>query len=475
MGKVCLLNEPALPGPVDPRTFSPRLRRPRSLPTPRPAFLQLQLSPGPAQTPDVHPLLGLSRRHWLATTAAILPPLLATACRSRTPAAVAAQRKTARLFFVSAGKTWVVHADGSGLRSLDFDVPNQATWQPSDFFPDGHRVVMLSMEPRRDGPGRPFEEYYTQTPTHLWAHDLDRGTLEELATRDRLAVFYTPALLLQNGRILVQVVRNKVGQIFSMNLDGSDAREFTKAGEGLPYGLSLSPDGRRVAFHLASPAGYQIWTSNSDGGERQLVAANPEHLYFGPNWSPDGEWLVYQSCHYRQDPGHDWSDLCLSRPNGTEQRTLTNGQTCWFAATYGRPGQRGGGSNVPVWTRDQAILFPRRLPDSKVPWEYQSNRPDTDHFNREYRPELARGGTEICRLDPRNGSITSLTRPGPGVWDFRGSQSSDGRWIVFCRAETGGVPSVWVMNSDGSRPQRIASGPDDVGADHPRWVPVTRR
>jgi TolB protein len=47
--------------------------------------------------------------------------------------------------------------------------------------------------------------------------------------------------------------REIVGQIFSMNLDGTGAREFTRAGEGLPYGLSLSPDGRRVAFHLAGP------------------------------------------------------------------------------------------------------------------------------------------------------------------------------------------------------------------------------
>ena len=37
------------------------------------------------------------------------------------------------------------------------------------------------------------------------------------------------ALLVSDERILVQVVRNKVGQIFSMNLDGADAREFTRA------------------------------------------------------------------------------------------------------------------------------------------------------------------------------------------------------------------------------------------------------
>ena len=168
-------------------------------------------------------------------------------CQTTAGGSPSRSRRSARFFFVSQGKTALINADGTNLRYLEFDVPNQATWQPTDFFSDGHRVLFLSMEPRRDGPGRPFEEYYTQTPTHLWIHDLDSGSLKEIATRDRLAPFETPQLLLNNERMLVQVVRNKVGQTFSMNLDGSDAREFTRAGEGLPYGVSLSPDKRRVA------------------------------------------------------------------------------------------------------------------------------------------------------------------------------------------------------------------------------------
>ncbi len=248
-----------------------------------------------------------------------------------------------RFFFTSQGRTGVMNADGTGLRYFDFKVPNQVTWQPGGFLSDGRRVIFLSMEARRDGPGRSFEEYYTQTPTHLWLHDLDSGSLTEIATRERMAVFYTPALVVTDQRILVQVVRNKVGQIFSMNLDGTDAREFTRAGEGLPYGLAASPDGSRVSFHLASHQGYQIWTSDTEGGDRVKVAAHPDHLYFGTGWSPDGKWVVYQDCRYKEDPGHDWSDLCIGRADGSEHRVLTEGQSLWFAATYGNALTRGGG------------------------------------------------------------------------------------------------------------------------------------
>jgi Tol biopolymer transport system component len=393
-------------------------------------------------------------------------------CRSLHGPVSANKSKLSRFFFTSQGKTALMNSDGTGLRYLEFDVPNQASWQPGGFFADGQRILLLSMEPRRDGPGRPFSEYYTQTPTHIWIYNLDSGALEEVATRERMAVFYTPALLLSDDRMLVQVVRNQVGQIFSMNLDGTKAREFTGEKEGFPYGLSLSPDAKRVAYHLAASGGYQIWTSDLEGGQKVCVAAESGHIYFGPAWSPDGQWLAYQDCRPAQDPGHDWSDIRLSRPDGSEHRMLTQDQSMWFGATYGDPETRGGGSNIVGWTRDHAILFPRRIAGSKVAWEYQSQRPDTDHFNRDYKPELARGGTEICRLRAGDGLVERLTRSEPPVWDFRASESPDGKQIVFCRAATGGAPAIWVMRADGSDARELTKGLNDHGADHPRWLPA---
>ena len=137
------------------------------------------------------------------------------------------------LLFTSQGKSARINVDGSGLKYFDFPVPNQATWQPGPIFPDGKRVILLSMEPRRDVAGKPFDEYYTQTPTRLWLHNLATGDLTEICTKERLAVFVTPALLLGNDRLLVQVVRDRIGQIYNVRMDGADAREFTQAGEGL--------------------------------------------------------------------------------------------------------------------------------------------------------------------------------------------------------------------------------------------------
>ena len=371
----------------------------------------------------------------------------------------------------SQGRTAVMNANGSDLRYLAFDVPDQETWQPCAFFSDGRRALLLSMEARRDGPGRPFAEYYHKTPTHIWIYDLERESLSEAVAQQRLATFQTPQLLLGDERLLVQVVRDEGGQIFNVNLDGSDPREVTCVGEGLPYGFNLSPDGRRLAYHLASPSGYQIWTSDLFGGERRLVAAHDDYLYFGPQWSPDGEWLAYQACLYRRDPGHDWADLCVSRPDGSQQRLLTAGQTLWFAATYGPRQRHGSGSNMPVWTRDGAILASCRSPAARTAWQFQPQRPDLDHFNRNFTPELARGGAQICRIDIGNGTRQALTGGQESVWDFRQSASPDGALLLFCRAPTGDSPSIFIADAHGQKARLLTKGWDDLGADHPRWIP----
>jgi TolB protein len=297
------------------------------------------------------------------------------------------------------------------------------------------------------------------------------GSLDELCTKDRIAPFETPALLLGDERLLVQVVKDRVAKIVSMRLDGSDARDFTVAGEGVPYGFSLSPDRKRVAFHLAGPEGHRVLTSDIDGGDRITVAAKPGHLYFGTSWSPNGDWVLYVDCLPGADPGHDWADVCIGRPDGSEQRVLTQGGAMWFAATYGPTDSPGSGSNLPAWSHDGTILFPRRLPGTKTPWQYRVGKPDLDHFNREFKPDEARGGVGICGLDPQSVHIVDLTPAENGLWDFRASESPDGSLIVFCRASTGDSPAVWVMNADGSDPRPVTKGIEDRGVDHPRWLP----
>jgi TolB protein len=99
----------------------------------------------------------MNRREFLAW-AALNSAFIGASCRHIPAAPRNGAARVGRFFFTSQGKTAVMNSDGTGLRYLDFTVPNQVTWQPGPFLSDGC-VIFLSMEARRDGPGRPFEEY----------------------------------------------------------------------------------------------------------------------------------------------------------------------------------------------------------------------------------------------------------------------------------------------------------------------------
>jgi TolB protein len=48
---------------------------------------------------------------------------------------------------------------------------------------------------------------------------------------------------------------------------------------------------------------------------------------------------------------------------------------------------------------------------------------------------------------------------------------ADGTQILFCRAEIGEPPAIWVADSDGKNERLLTRGFQDLGADQPRWLP----
>lgn len=358
-----------------------------------------------------------------------------------------------------------MNTDGSGFEVLDFRRPGETGFGVGSFFRDGRRVILTSFETNPDWKADPFRQY-KQSHSHVWIWDTVTGSLTEILTRERLAPFYTPGPLLPGeDRIAVSVLREKE-QLYVMNLDGSGQVPITKPTE-YTYGTSLSPDGRQFAFH----SDYQIYTAGIDGSNRRKVAGGEKGLlYFSTSWSPDGEWIVYVVCDTRSDPGHDWCDVWIGRPNGSETRALTNGAAALMSAVHGAKGNGAGGSNIPRWSpTGSGILYSRRMPDSKLPWEHDPNPRRDDHFNRQFKPELARGGTAIVLLDPKTGHEQPLTRPTAAQWDFRGEWSCDGRQILFCRAATGSNAALWIMDRDGRRARQLTAGEQGRGVDHPRW------
>ncbi len=379
-----------------------------------------------------------------------------------------------RMLFNSRGRLGVIDLDdaaGPAAAKVWYpspDVPEIASWSWGPLFDDRRRVVVAGYEPGKAWEGN--------VRVHLWIYDLEADRLlEEIALRNRPAPFMGCSHILSGeDRLVMNPIIDGKQRIWTMDLDGSNPQEITGAGDGFVYCVQISPDGKQFAYHatmLADRDSYCIFVSDLDGGNRVEVAAEQGHLYFGPMWSPDGAWLIYQDCHYPDDPGHDWADLCLGSPDGRTNRKVSTGQRQWFATSYGGPETRGGGSNIAQWTPDgKRVTYTRAEPGSRTAWPYQAQRPDTDHFNRDYYPEDARGGTAICLLDPFTGEETDFIPSAPRVWNFRSAWSPDGSLFAFCRAEVGSPSGIWLVDADGCNAHLLTDGYDHLGADHPVWV-----
>ncbi|MDE2848351.1 MAG: serine/threonine protein kinase [Gemmatimonadota bacterium] len=351
------------------------------------------------------------------------------------------------------------------------DVPGMDSWNWGPVFEDRRRVILSSYEPGKAWEGN--------VRVHLWIYDLQEDRLlEEIVLKNRPAPFMGCTHILPcEDRLVTNPIIDGKQRIWTMDLDGSDPREITGAEDGFVYCVQISPDGSRFAYHSTMLEGrdsYCIFVSDLDGGNRVEVAGAQGHLYFGPMWSPDGKWLIYQDCRYPDDPGHDWADLCLGSPDGPDDalhRKVTTGQRQWFATSYGNPDSRGSGSNIAQWTPDgKRVTYTRAEPGSRTAWPYQAQRPDTDHFNRDYFPEDARGGTAICLLDPFSGEETEFIPYEPLVWNFRSAWSPDGAKFAFCRAEVGSPSGIWLVDADGDNARMLTDGYEHLGADHPVWV-----
>lgn len=83
------------------------------------------------------------------------------------------------------------------------------------------------------------------------------------------------------------------GDIYTVDKDGSYQRRLT--GSGQNFGISLSPDGSRIAYIHK----YSVWLINVDGTENREVVHGSDidgsgvGGFGGPLWSPDGQKLVF--------------------------------------------------------------------------------------------------------------------------------------------------------------------------------------
>jgi eukaryotic-like serine/threonine-protein kinase len=272
--------------------------------------------------------------------------------------------------------------------------------------------------------------------------------------------------------------------------------------------VTLSPDGKRVAFLRDSKAGNEtaLMTANEDGSEEKQLAIRKLPNYFEGMvaWSPNGKTIA--TAVVNSEAGVRYTSLVEVPVQGGAQRPLTQkrwygvGDLAWVPdgrALVAEMQEQSGGplqiayvsyangdvrkitsdlnfyEGVSV-TADARVLATVQFEISGDAWvapmvALDSAKPITANGNAGgatwspagrivyFNWPRGREGGNIWMMGPDGGNPKQLTSNTEGVNRYP-RVSPDGHYIVF-KSDRTGSPQIWRMDSDGNNPKQLTNGP----------------
>jgi len=204
---------------------------------------------------------------------------------------VAFAKDAREIAFIAGGDVWVMDTE---LRE-----PRQITNTPGEerhpvFGPDFKSIFFVS-----DAAGTTdvWQVHRSDPTKHWWQNDTFRA--ERLTENEAIESDLT---LTPDGTRLA-FLRGR-GDLWTMTLDGTDAKQHVTSWSGLQF--SFSPDGHWVAYSKSDDDfNSDIWIAPLDGSREPVnVSVHPDNDR-NPVWSPDGKTLAFVGRRWDDD-----TDVC---------------------------------------------------------------------------------------------------------------------------------------------------------------------
>jgi TolB protein len=211
-----------------------------------------------------------------------------------------------------------------------------------------------------------------------------------------------------------RVVLNRRGDLYAMNVDGSNVHRltFSPATEG---SAAWSADGRWIAYSAYDAGHSSIWKMRADGGGKKRLT--PPGSFDVPSWSPDNRRIAYAGPQAR---------IWVMNADGSGRHALT------------RTASGTGVDWSPSWSPD----------GRRIAYESNVGTGPRDLTN-EIRL-IGADGSHPVRL-----THNALNDNHP-VW------SPDGRWLVFSSPRPlPGTAHLWLMQPNGKGLRRVSSWPGE--------------
>jgi Tol biopolymer transport system component len=261
----------------------------------------------------------------------------------------------------------------------------------------------------------------------------------------------------QNGGSIAFVsTRDGDGEIYIMDLDGSNLRQLTsnRSWDGYP---SWSPDGAQIAYYTyLTNKHWVIMVMDANGNNARQLTDSPG-CNGGPHWSPDGTRIAYAS---DQDCTAERREIVVIDADGSNPRNLTQNEADDMSASWSPDNQqitfssnRDGDYEICIMDADGSDVL--QLTDNEVDDMMPSWAPDGTQIAFVSDRD---GNDEIYLLEVESGAVKRLTNESSNDW-FP-SWSPDGQSLLFNSWRDGNL-EVYIMDTDGSNIRRITDHPKE--------------
>ncbi len=335
----------------------------------------------------------------------------------------------------------VMKADGTGRRVLAEELTREKhSWtQFSRFSSDGRTaVVSRCWESAENGKWEEENKTFRFTArdwlSDMYLLDLATGKAANLTAVERVS-FYNAGLFFWPGdksKLGFQAMIDGNMHPFRMDRDGKNKRDLTRDSKEFTYGCSVSPDGKRIAYHKS----YQLYVADADGS-KALHVKTGHPFNFVPLWSPDGAWILFLSGQHYDCHPH------IVRADGTGLKKLASRKGYRGVVEFlDVPDFHGGSSDCPVWAVDGKSIF--------------------------YTASAGRS-VELFRAT-LDGKVAQLTDSPGGTLHYHPQPSPDGKWLLY-GSKRAGVRQLYRMRLEDKKEQRLTDLTRGRAAMWPAWQP----
>jgi len=392
-------------------------------------------------------------------------------------------------FFFLKGKSTAV--EDFSLQNMQITrITSTGKAQQAAISPDGRMIVYSEREKGKQS---------------LWVRQVATGSnVQILPPSD---VTYQGIIISADGNYAYYSKRDEttgIAALFQLPILGGTPRKLL---EDLRYGVTLSPDNKRLAFTRSYPGSgdFSLLTANINGTEEKILASHKADLWFDftPSWSADGSVLAVVLGSYKG--GFHYSVVGVKALDGSEApltsfRWFLMGKLQWFSDGSGilMTGTERGASLSQIWKLSYPSGEVQRVTNDLNSYDSFDMSADSRSVcvvqsDQQMYLALLPGGNSDAAQRITQGKLllsdfswtpdskilyvqTSAEKWKIHMMDRDGSERRqvtvdeydedsprtmpDGKNIVFMSYRSG-IPNLWRVGLDGTNPTQITSGGED--------------